>query len=150
MTLSSFVWALSFLYTVKFSGEKYSEELTEGSNHVPVPIIMSGWMLSIRKSNSGFLFLIERKLILIIFNGRLLLNCVGLLSGFVFVVVWSIDGTGLWIGEDAAFGAPGLVISSSGHDKEENELCEIKEHDVSLMYELDKFGSPHLRQCQDK
>ena len=78
---------------------------------------MSGWTLSIRISKSGFLFFIDRKFILIIFNGRLHLNCFGLLLGFVFVAV-GLFNTGLWIGEELA--------------REENEFCEIKEHEVSL------------------
>ena len=35
---------------MKLSGEKYSEELTAGSNHVSVPIMMSGWVPSKRIS----------------------------------------------------------------------------------------------------
>ena len=73
---------------MKLSGEKNSEELTEGSNHVSVPIMMPGWTLSKRISKSGFLFLIDRKFMFRIYNGRLLLNCFGLFSGFVFVTVW--------------------------------------------------------------
>ena len=57
--------------------------------------------------------------------------------------------TGLWIGEDAAFSAPGLVTSSK-LAREENEFCKIKEHEVSLKYELDILGSPYLRQCHDR
>ena len=63
-----------------------------------------------------------------IFNGWLLLNCFGCLSDVVFVVVWLFNIV-LWIGEDAAFGAPGLAISSK-HAREENEFCEIEGHDV--------------------
>ena len=51
------------------SGGKYSEELAEGSNHVSVSIMMSGWILFMRISKSGFLFFIDWKFILIILMG---------------------------------------------------------------------------------
>ena len=46
-----------------------------------------------------------------------------LLSGFVFVAV-GLFNTGLWIGEEAAFDAPGLVTSSE-LAREENKFCEV-------------------------
>ena len=118
---------LSFLKTVLFSGEKYSDEGTEESNHVSVLIIMSGWSLSKRISKSGFLFLMDRNFMLTIFSGQLLLNRLWLLQGSVVVGVWLFSMC-LWIGEDVAFVTPGLVNSS----KEEKEFCETDVPEVVL------------------
>ena len=50
---------LSLLYTVYRLAGKYSEDDIEESTQVSVPIMMSGFVVSMSKSSSGFLFFIN-------------------------------------------------------------------------------------------
>ena len=47
---------LSLLYTVYRLAGTYSEDDIEGSSQVPVPIMMSGFVVSRSKSSSGFFY----------------------------------------------------------------------------------------------
>ena len=59
MALSLLFGVLSLLYTVYRLAGNYSEDDTEGSNQVSVPIMMSGFVVSRSKSSSGFLMFID-------------------------------------------------------------------------------------------
>ena len=58
-----------------------------------------------------------------------------------------VRGGYLFIGEDVAFGKPGLLTDFSVRG--ENEL-EVSSEDRSYMDDEEKFGIPHCIQFQDK
>lgn len=129
---------LSFLYQMENSHDDISE-----SSQVSVPIIISGFTVSLISRRSGFLFFIDWKFMFKIFKGFLFVFEVYLLR------VVSCAGGLLFIGDYDAVGAPGLPMQP----KRVCWLLRLSNMlDVSMDVELkklvEKFGILHWMQCQ--